>query len=242
LLHRGALADVWSARAPTGERAALKIARAGVPGAAEALAREHRLLDACEHAGIVRALGLIAEPALSALVLEPLEGGDLVSLAGAAPRHWLAAAGIVAEALAFLHARGLVHRDVKARNVRFDARDDARLIDFGSVAAVGAPFATGGTTPAHRRPGRDPERISAADDVYAFAVLVYELMGGRLPFGPEPARAAAPVPARPLPGAVAGTPLAELEALVLETLAAAPEAVPRIGAFGNVIKSIRIRD
>lgn len=238
LLHRGAAADVWSARDDAGARAALKIAKPGLPGAEALLARERRALERCTHSGIVRMLDFVAAPGANALVLEALEGGDLVSLAGAAPRHWLGAAAVVAEALGFVHARGLVHRDVKARNVRFDLRERARLIDFGSAAPIGAAFEPGGTTPAHRRPGPDPACVSAGDDVYAFAVLVYELMTGRLPFGPEPGRGRAGPP--PAPGA--GGPFAPLEALVLETLGGAPGAMPNIGAFVNVIKSIQVRE
>ncbi len=237
LLQRGAASEVWSATGPHGARVAIKLAKRSVSGAAAALAREYRLLSGLSHPGIVGVLAFVDEPATPALVMELLAGGDLVSLAGAPPRHWLGAVAGVADALAYLHARGLVHRDVKARNVRFDTRARARLVDFGSAAPSGAEFVPGGTTPAHCRPGPDPELISAADDVYAFAVLIYELLSGRLPFGPDPKQAGARALGQPLAGAAAGSPLGRLQSLVLQTLVSAPDARLSIGAFANVIES-----
>jgi serine/threonine protein kinase len=122
----------------------------------------------------------------------------------------------VADALVYLHTRSVVHRDVKARNVRLDSAGHARLIDFGSAAAFGSPRTLGSTTAAHRY--SDVGTISAADDVFAFAVLLYELMAGRLPFGAEPVhsrRAAAP----PLTSEQRRRPmLAALEKHVLDVL------------------------
>src|SRR5262249_20221640 len=118
-----------------------------------------------------------------ALALEYLPGGDLVALAGAHPRHWLWAARDVHAALEHVHACGYAHRDVKARNVLFDADGRARLIDFASALPLGARATNGGTTAAHRSAARTAT-VSSADDTYAFAVLLYELVAGRLPYGP----------------------------------------------------------
>ena len=140
----------------------------------------------------------------------------------------------LADALAYLHSRSLVHRDVKARNVLFDAASRARLIDFGSVTEVGQPRTVGGTTPAHRDEGEGA--VTLADDVFAFAVLLYELMAGRLPFGPDPKparRASEPPLARALRQRPA---LAALEGLVLATLEA--PARRSILEFRDVIKSV----
>ena len=57
----------------------------------------------------------------------------LVSLAGGPARHWLGAALTLARTLEFVHDRGVVHGDVKARNVLFDAADRMRLADFAAA-------------------------------------------------------------------------------------------------------------
>jgi serine/threonine protein kinase len=145
------------------------------------LAREHALLAQLRHPHIVATFGLVEHRGAPALALEYLPGGDLVSLAGAQPRHWIHAARDLLSALTYLHGRGWVHRDVKARNVLFDAAGRVRLIDFASALPIGAPASAAGTTAAHRAPRATPTIADRSDDAYAFAVLLYELLTGRLP-------------------------------------------------------------
>lgn len=213
LLARTAGYEIRLARGAAGTVLAAKCVR---PGAARswagALRREHAVLRRLDAANVVAASGLLEKRAGPILLLEHLGGGDLVSLRGFAPRHWLRSAREVAAGLAHVHARGFAHRDVKARNVRFAADGRACLIDFGSAAPLGAPARTAGTTAAHRRPGA-ARTVEAADDVHAFAVLLYELMTGRLPRGIGPAGG----PAAPDPIAAEG-PVRELAALVMRTL------------------------
>ncbi len=84
-------------------------------------------------------------------------------------------------ALAHLHARGFVHRDVKARNVLFGADGRARLIDFASdVAARRSSARAAARPPRIERRGREGGAVEPFDDAYALAVLIYELLAGRL--------------------------------------------------------------
>lgn len=214
-VHAGAHFEVWRARDSQGTAVAVKIAE---PTAASRmrLRAEHAWLTTLTHATILRPISLIDDSIHTALVTEYLSGGDLVSLVGFAPRHWMSPMAEVAEALEFLHARSVVHRDVKARNVLLDSAGHARLIDFGSAAAAGSPRTLGSTTAAHRY--SDAGTVSVVDDIFAFAVLLYELMAGRLPFGAEPARTQA-LAAPPLTPELRRRPmLAALERLVLDVL------------------------
>jgi serine/threonine protein kinase len=178
LLGRGGSADVWRSTAAEGGVAALKIPHAH---AADLLSHEHSVLAKFRHPGVVAALGLVAAHGGSALALEYVPGGDLVALAGGPARHWLPALRGVLAALCALHTRGWAHCDVKARNVLLASDDSPRLIDFAAARPIDAPLrrsiATAACTPA----GDSAEARAA--DCFAFAVLVYELATGRLPYG-----------------------------------------------------------
>ena len=119
------------------------------------------------------------------IVMEYVGGGDLVSLAGAPPRRWLPVAAQIAGTLEYLHGVGIVHRDVKPRNVLLRPGDVPCLIDFALAAQVGGPALSGGGTAAYQGNGWGGA-AALSDDVYAFAVLVYELWTGALPFGDRP--------------------------------------------------------
>ena len=191
LLGRGGLAEVWRATTATGERVALKIPRRDLAtgaGADELVRREFRILERLSHPHVIKPLGCIDAAQRPGLVTEYLGGGDLTPLVGAHPRHWLRAASDVASALVYIHERAVVHRDVKTRNVLFDESGTARLADFALAVDASVKPPRGGGTAAYarlqQRRGAPPE---AADDGHAFAVLLYELLAGRLPYGVDPA-------------------------------------------------------
>ena len=208
-LGRGGNARVWRAVDGAGRVAALKIPHAhGV----DSLRYEHSLLATISHANVVATFGLVSADGRSALALEYLPGGDLVAMAGGPPQHWLPALRAVWAALCELHARGLAHCDVKARNVLFAADDGPRLIDFATARPLDAPLrrsiATAACTPA----GVSTRAQSA--DCFAFAALVYELATGRLPYGAAGARWDGEAPG-PIPTATRSAPLLGVAADVL---------------------------
>jgi WD40 repeat protein len=101
----------------------------------------------------------------------------------------------LAEALAYAHGEGIVHRDVKPANCMLDSQDRLHLMDFGLAGRQdeGSRLTTDGSvmgTPAYMAPeqaaGRTAE-VGPASDQYACGVVLYELLTGRTPFsGPVP--------------------------------------------------------
>jgi serine/threonine protein kinase len=189
-LAAGPVTEVWHARTSDGRRCIAKFpvaSWAGHPGAARLIEREWEFLECAARPGIIPAIGLIQMRAGPGLLTEYLAGGDLVPLAGSHPRQWAAAVREVALVLAGIHDEGIVHRDIKPRNVLFDSAGRATLIDFALAMSIGETSRAGGGTPAYqRRSHRQGAAASPADDVHAFAAMVYELLCGELPFGLRP--------------------------------------------------------
>jgi hypothetical protein len=190
-IGRGGSAEVWLAvdRA-RGERVALKFL-------GEALVRDPARLAELE-AEVVRTRGLPAEYTVAIhglerfeervfLVMEFLEGGDLGQLRGRSFESWARAVDTVAAALEAVHAKGLVHRDLKCANVFLDATGRAKLGDFGLAALAGSPPAGGSPYNASPQQLRG-EPASPSDDLYAYGALLYELISGQPPYYPEVTR------------------------------------------------------
>ena len=141
------------------------------------------------------------------------------------------------QALAAAHAAGIVHRDVKARNVGFtaDATAALKLLDFGIAKLLAPPDDRGAT--ATMRVGTPhcvaPEQIrgdgfDARTDVYALGVLLFHLATGVYPFDADDSTevermhldAPPPRPSALVPG------LAAIDALVAAAMAKARDARP----------------
>ncbi|MGH8051361.1 MAG: bifunctional serine/threonine-protein kinase/formylglycine-generating enzyme family protein [Arenimonas sp.] len=91
-------------------------------------------------------------------------------------------------ALEYAHARGIVHRDVKAENVLFDNADRPLLTDFGialskkdntRITTAGLAVGSGGYMAPEQARG---EAVDGRADLYSVGVLAYELVTGRLPY------------------------------------------------------------
>jgi serine/threonine-protein kinase len=183
----------------SGQRVAVKLLRPEL--AAEAnlrrrFRRESSILRSIEHPGIVRILDAGEDDDDRAFtVMELLEGETLASrLARSGAMQPREAAPILlglASALSALHARGVVHGDLKPENVFLTA--DApfvKLVDFGlsKVEGLDRLTRTGelAGTPVYMAPelftgegGREPD---ARLDLYALGVLAYQTLSGALPF------------------------------------------------------------
>ena len=194
------------------------------------LRREARLVRKLKHPRIVPVYGFHAGARFSAVTLRYLPGGDAGSRRGAEPAEIVRLGRDVADALAYLHELGVVHRDVKASNVLLDDAGRAHLADFGIASLAqededGIVVRGGGS-----RASMSPEQRAGApplpaDDLYALGVLLFELLSGQTP-AIDDGPLAGPAPVLP-----ATLPIPErLRALVASLLVASPAARPASAA------------
>jgi eukaryotic-like serine/threonine-protein kinase len=143
---------------------------------------EHvRLLD---HPNILRVDGLYRSARHSWIAMDYASGGDLSQLRGRGYVEILRVTTAIAAALAYAHRAGVVHRDVKPSNVLLTSDGSPRLADFGMALVIAtAPAANAGRGSPH---SMSPQQAagaaaSAADDLYGFGAMLYELLSGYPP-------------------------------------------------------------
>ncbi|HEV7624080.1 MAG TPA: serine/threonine-protein kinase [Amnibacterium sp.] len=207
VLGHGARATVYRAEdLVLGRDVAVKLiaVTAAEPGALREQEAEARRLASLTMHGLVTLLDAGVEipadgPPRIFLVLELVEGTDLkrVLTRGALAPRQVAHIGLdVAEALQYMHDRGVVHRDVTPANVLLldhgsERRPRVKLGDFGVQGIVGAAAADG----AYRSPEQVAGRAAVpASDVYALGLVLLECLTGAV--GPGAAAAAPPDPWR----------------------------------------------
>jgi serine/threonine protein kinase len=115
----------------------------------------------------------------------------------------------IAEALAFVHKKGVVHRDIKPGNIMLDEHDAPVLTDFGIAVRDNTTrlegHATTGT-PEYMSPEqvRGEVDIDGRSDVYSLGIVLYELLTGNVPYHSEDPQAVfyqqvhEPIPEKPL--------------------------------------------
>ena len=194
---------------------AIKVLPASVAGDADRLARfrrEAEVLAALNHPNIAAIYGLERAGDMTALVMELVEGEDLSQriARGAIPiDEALPIAKQIAEALEAAHEQGIIHRDLKPANIKVRADGTVKVLDFGLAKALdphsalpaGAALANSPTitSPAAMTaagvilgtaPYMAPEQargksVDKRADVWAFGVVLLEMLTGRRAFGGE---------------------------------------------------------
>ncbi len=204
LLGRGGMGDVYLAeQISLGRKVALKTLREDLslqPGMTERFKREALLLSQVDHPSVVRVIDFGQADASYVLVMEYVEGESLALTAREpiAVERAVRVLKDIAEGLETIHAKGIVHRDLKLDNVlltRSGSSERARLLDFG-IARFAESDAPGNSvtqaglvlgTPEYISPEQATGgKVEPRADVYAFGILAYRLLSGRHPFeGPS---------------------------------------------------------
>ena len=192
-LGSGGMSRVFLARDVESERSvALKSLRSTLATSHEALVREAEALGKVLHLNVVDVFGVGSFRGAPYLVLEHLPGqtvsDELRRHRGELPR-WFALATLnqIGRGLTAVHEAGLVHGDVKPGNVIVGPGGRVSLVDFGLVRdprTYRADRVAG--TPAYLAPerlrGEIDTQLAHRIDVYALAVMAYEMLVGRRPF------------------------------------------------------------
>ena len=175
--------------------------------------REARTLAALNHPNIAQIHGLEKSAGTIALVMELVEGPTLADriAQGAIPvDEALPIAKQIAEALEAAHEQGIIHRDLKPANIKVRPDGTVKVLDFGLAKALEPASALGAstgqalsqaptiTTPAMTQVGMilgtaaymSPEQargeaVDSRADIWAFGVVLYELVTGRRLFDAE---------------------------------------------------------
>jgi len=219
----------------------------GDPQVAEAFYAEARLTAVLGHPHIIPIYSVGEEEVsgwrLPYVVMEYVEGGDLETvLARARPAlpqrlRWMEQ---IAEGLAYAHQQGVLHRDLKPRNVFVARNQTVKIGDFGLAKVLGADTRTvlkGVGTPAYISPEQIQGRpADARADLYALGIMYYQMCTDRLPFvAPESSDPTAQIMAigyqhvhAPIPSARAANPDVppDVDALIQHLMAKEPGARP----------------
>lgn len=258
-ISKGGMGAVWRASDRRLRRdVAVKLLHTWIAEDAELrrrFAREARVLAPLEHEHIVRLYDYGEDGETPFLVMELVEGANLGDVARNRVFTWEEAAELarpIASALAYAHARGIVHRDLTPGNVLIESATGRVVVsDFGlaRLARSSTSVTTQGMllgTPEYWSPeqarGSDSE---TATDMYALGCLLFLLLSGRAPFegddrlavGLRRAHEAAPPLASYVPGAPREATLL-VDALLASDPAERPTATEVLEMLGGVPSAI----
>ena len=159
--------------------------------------REAKLASSLDHPNICTIFGLHKVDGLHFIAMQYIEGRNVRELVAGRPLDLRQALSItiqVTNALAAAHAQGIVHRDIKARNVMVTRNGSVKVLDFGlakliepphtissdpQVTEVGVPYGTSTYAAPEQAQGLP---VDHRGDIFSTGVLLYEMLAGTWPF------------------------------------------------------------
>lgn len=201
-LGAGGMGEVYRAHDARLRRdVAIKVLPQSAPGGMEweRFQREARAASALNHPNICTILDVGEVQGQPYLVMELLEGETLQQRLRRGPLPETVALPIamqIADALSVAHAKVILHRDIKPGNIMLVGRNHVKLLDFGlakqtagtesDVTLTMAPETVAGSvvgTPAYLAPEiLRGERADARTDIWAFGIVLCQMLTGSLPF------------------------------------------------------------
>ncbi|MDP2312095.1 MAG: serine/threonine-protein kinase [Pseudomonadota bacterium] len=195
-LGQGGMGSVYRCHNREAKRilAAVKVLDASfarLPTSKARFIREAEILFSLDHPGIVKVRNVRMDLELPYLEMEYIDGINLEARAQDGALSAVDALPLlkqVADALAYLHARGIRHRDVKPSNLLIQPSGRVKLVDFGiatesdgaTLTELGQTFGSVSYAPPE---WLDPERLDPVKwDIYSAGIVFYELLTGRQAF------------------------------------------------------------
>lgn len=204
LLGTGAMGEVWRVRQKMLKLPrAMKVLKANI-ASVDRFEEEMRMLAMIKHDNVVKVIDSGAFPDKSLFYVMEFVAGrnladDITKHKGQRPQ-WEYIRDIilqVCDGLAAIHARGIIHRDVKPANCMLSLETDknvhVKLVDLGvakrlslDTANTSEGFFIG--TPSYASPEQaagETSRVTYRSDVYGVGVMLYELLTGKIPHMPD---------------------------------------------------------
>jgi serine/threonine protein kinase len=190
-LGAGGMGEVFHAVHGTlGRAVAIKVLSPGIATAKERFFNEARIHAALRHPNIATLFEFLEENGRCCLVMEYVDGAMLADelVRGAMPAtRALQVFSPLVEAVGYLHQHDIVHRDIKASNVKINAAGEVKLLDFGIAQSGYTPRLTQTGSVIGTLEYLSPEQLLGEDatpqsDIWALGVLLFEMTTGQLPF------------------------------------------------------------
>jgi len=198
-LGQGGIAEVYKAFQPGVERfVASKVLHGHLANSGDFVARfqrEARAIGRLHHPNIVRVIDFDKEADVHYMIMDYIQGGTLATYLKdriiLPVEEALQISAQLADALAYAHERGMIHRDIKPTNVMFtdDTCAQAVLTDFGLARLCDSADAkltmTGAMvgTPTYMSPEAvQGEVCDERTDIYSLGVVLYEMVTGKTPY------------------------------------------------------------
>ncbi|MCB1096622.1 MAG: serine/threonine protein kinase [Verrucomicrobiae bacterium] len=186
-LGRGGMGVVYKARQKSLDRwVAIKILapdRRGEERFAERFASEAQVLARMNHPNIVTVYDHGETSELFYIVMEYVDGvnlRDVLRDGKMDPEQALAIVPPICEALDYAHGKGVIHRDIKPKNLLLDREGRVKIADFGIAELVGGAADISGTPP-YMAPEQAAGKADRRADIYALGVVLYEMLTGERP-------------------------------------------------------------